>query len=71
MVTLTEQFDRVWEEIVKVYPAYQLSHETDRLIATSGLAQRFLKAYEAVGCSTRYLAGVWIHYLLVGLVWFL
>jgi hypothetical protein len=52
-----------WGDLVSVYTTGNLSHEKDKLVAISGLAERFKELYQ-----DEYLSGLWkgnfVHHLL-------
>ncbi|KAK3955939.1 heterokaryon incompatibility protein-domain-containing protein [Pseudoneurospora amorphoporcata] len=54
-----------WHRVVQEYSALNLSHDTDKLPALSGLA----KQYGRVRPSAAYLAGLWSDSLYVDLLW--
>lgn len=66
-----EELDMCWQSIVRVYAATDLTFETDRLIAISGLAERCLQTFEMRSCSTEYIAGIWRHNMIRGLLWYI
>jgi hypothetical protein len=54
----------IWEEIVKTYSRMSLTYVKDKLIATSGIAQRKSGSFKC-----NYLAGLWEERLLEQLLW--
>jgi hypothetical protein len=46
-----------------------LTFNSDRLAAFSGIAQHFLQRYKACGYPQRYLAGMWEFELIPALLW--
>lgn len=56
---------RTWTEVVEYYSSQELTFETDRLPALSGLASIFHKAI-----SDKYLAGLWLAQLQYSLLWY-
>lgn len=54
----------IWAEVIRAYTSRQLTYETDRMPALSGIAQRFQTQY-----SGRYLAGLWEADLPAALLW--
>jgi hypothetical protein len=54
----------IWEEIVKTYSRMSLTYVKDKLIATSGIAQRMSGSFKC-----NYLAGLWEERLLEQLLW--
>jgi hypothetical protein len=55
----------VWESLVGMYSTRNFSVPQDRNVALSGLAERFAPFFP----SQRYVAGMWEHSLLRGLLW--
>ena len=55
---------RLWINIVEEYSSLRLTHESDRLIALSGLAQIVAQKW-----NVRYIAGIWENILWAGLLW--
>jgi hypothetical protein len=53
-----------WRSIVTTYSACNLTQESDRLIAISGIAKKFQELY-----GDNYLAGLWQHDLYTDLLW--
>ncbi|KAF4449239.1 hypothetical protein F53441_7458 [Fusarium austroafricanum] len=56
-----------WSDIVEQYAGTRLTHETDRVIAFSGVAQAFRLSHNING---QYLAGIWSCNLPEGLLWY-
>ncbi|KAK5069388.1 hypothetical protein LTR51_008638 [Lithohypha guttulata] len=56
---------RLWYELVTEYSARHLTNSSDRLVAISGLAAKYL---DFLG-SDRYLAGLWENDMVRGLLW--
>jgi len=54
----------IWSEVIRAYASRDLTYETDRLPALSGIAQRFQTQY-----SGRYLGGLWEADLPLALLW--
>jgi hypothetical protein len=53
-----------WEDIISEYSRCQLSHETDKLPALSGLAHKF-----SLTIQDQYVVGIWQSDIHVGLTW--
>ncbi|KAH8592380.1 heterokaryon incompatibility protein-domain-containing protein [Bisporella sp. PMI_857] len=54
----------LWSSMVQIYTKRDLTRESDRLVAISGLAHSFQPVF---GC--RYLAGLWEDHLILQLLW--
>lgn len=59
-----DALDRTWREDVEEYAARTLSNSTDRILAISGVADRFGRLYQ-----DQYYAGHWAHSLPQDLLW--
>lgn len=60
-----------WQELVKVYVKRDMTNETDRFLAISGLAVKYISLYEESGSVKKeeYLAGLWRQRFAQGLAW--
>lgn len=56
---------QLWSQLVSTYCSRELTYQTDRLLALSGVASRF-----QAGTHLRYLAGLWEEYLPLHLCWY-
>lgn len=61
---------KAWRRIIGKYSSCQLSHESDKLVAASGLAKAFAQHLRGEGMETEYLAGLWRGYLVDELLWY-
>ncbi|KAI9736160.1 MAG: hypothetical protein M1834_001045 [Cirrosporium novae-zelandiae] len=59
-----------WLFLVGTYTARQLTYDTDRLPALSGIAKVILARIEASSNTDEYLAGLWNRDMIRGLVWY-
>jgi hypothetical protein len=58
---------RKWDEAIRIYTQGDLTFQSDKLIAVSGLASRLRTLWNDE--SVRYLAGLWSHRLETSLLW--
>ena len=63
------EFPNAWREIVDSYSLRELTYETDRLIALTGLIKRLSMLLSHFGDEYQYFYGMWKHQLPKALVW--
>jgi hypothetical protein len=59
------KFHRAWWLVVEAYSRRQLTRESDKLVALTGVATEVARVTKDV-----YLAGLWLHYLWQDLTWY-
>lgn len=58
-----------WRELLRSYTKCQLTKPPDKLVAISAIAKATKSSFEAIGESSRYLAGIWEAKLPAALAW--
>lgn len=60
----------VWKRIVEIYTRLEITNQSDRLIALSGIARMMAATLEADGTKDQYVAGMWKNHLESQLLWY-
>jgi len=62
--SMIEDVSGTWQSLVRMYSATSLTYDTDRLVAFSGIAKKFMDGHK-----DEYLAGLWVSKLDAQLLW--
>jgi hypothetical protein len=54
-----------WHVLIQIYSRCGITRETDKLLALSGIAQKYAQAFQ----DDRYVGGLWYSQLIIGLCW--